>query len=56
MIADDDSRYVYTALEQHFPGREIPDLTTPELSYLLCEAQKLKRADRERENLTTGGS
>jgi len=37
-----DSGFIHKALADHFPNRDVADLSTSELSFLLIQAQRLK--------------
>ncbi len=43
----DDSAFIHEALGNHFPSRDLRDLSTSELSFIVRQAQRLKAsADR----------
>jgi len=42
----DDSAFVYEVLADHFPCRDVRDLSMSELSFLIRQAQRLKEARR----------
>ncbi len=47
IAATDDSAFIHEALDDYFPSRDLRDLSTSELSFIVRQAQRLKvAADR----------